>query len=82
MTELRERFIRDLRLRGYSGRTVEAWVHAVAQLARFCGNSPDLVSEKEVQDYLLHSTQGQVARGTHTIALRGIKLFFDATAGT
>ena len=81
MTELRERFIRDLRLRGYADRTVEGYVHAVAKLAKYCGKPPDLVSEREVQDYLLHLTERNVARGTHTIALCGIKLFMEATLG-
>ena len=34
MTPLRLRMIQDLQLRGYSDRTVEAYVRAVAQLAR------------------------------------------------
>ena len=34
MTALRQRMIEDLRLRGYADRTVEAYVSAVARLAR------------------------------------------------
>jgi site-specific recombinase XerD len=72
--------IGDLELRGYSERTVEAYVRAVAQLARFYGRSPDRLSEEQVRDYLLHLTRVQkVARGTHTIALCGIKFFYEQT---
>jgi site-specific recombinase XerD len=70
----------DLELRGYSERTVEAYVRAVVQLARFYGSSPDRLTEEQVRDYLLHLTRVQkVARGTHTIALCGIKFFYEQT---
>jgi site-specific recombinase XerD len=72
--------IEDLQLRGYSERTVEAYVHAVAQLARFYGQSPDQLSEEHIRRYLLHlTTVKKVARGTHTIALCGIKFFYERT---
>lgn len=82
MTPLRRRMIGDLELRGYSERTVEAYVRAVCQLARFYRSSPDLLTEEQVRDYLLHLTRVQkVARGTHTIALCGIKFFYEKTLG-
>ena len=82
MTLLRQRMIQDLQLRGYADRTVEAYVHAVAQLARFSQTSPDQLSEDQVRQYLLHlSTVQKVARGTHTIALCGIKFFYRQTLG-
>ena len=82
MTPLRQRLMQDLQLRGYSDRTVEAYVRAVAQLARFYHTSPDQLSEEQVRDYLLHlSTVQRVARGTHTIALCGIKFFYEQTLG-
>ena len=68
MTPLRRRMTGDLQLRGCSDRTVEAGVHAVAQLALFYGTSPDRLSEEQVRDYLLHlSTVQHVAASTHTI---------------
>src|SRR6266566_1132162 len=76
MTPLRRRMTGDLQLRRCSDRTVEAGVHAVAQLALFYGTSPDRLSEEQVRDYLLHlSTVQHVAASTHTIALRGITFF-------
>ncbi len=80
MTPLRQRMLHDLQLRGYSDRTAEAYVRAVAQLAQFYSKSPDRITEEEVRDYLLHLTNVQkVARGTHTIALCGIKFFYEHT---
>ena len=80
MTPLRLRMIHDLQLRGYSDRTVEAYVRAVAQLAQFHHASPDQLTEEHIRQYLLHLvTVQRVARGTHTIALCGIKFFFKET---
>jgi len=77
---LRQRMIQDLQLRGYSDRTVEAYVRSVAQLARFYHASPDTLTEEQLRDYLLHLTTVQkVARGTHTIALCGLKFFYQLT---
>jgi hypothetical protein len=56
MTPLRQRLIQDLQLRGYADRTVEAYVQAVARLARFYDTSPDQLSEAQVRDYLLQLT--------------------------
>lgn len=44
MTPLRRRMIEELQLRGYADRTVEAYVRAVAQLARFYARSPERLS--------------------------------------
>jgi len=82
MTPLRHRMIQDLQLRGYADRTVEAYTRAVAQLARFHHASPDTLTEEQVRQYLIHlSTVQHVARGTHTIALCGIKFFYEQTLG-
>jgi integrase/recombinase XerD len=82
MTELRQRMMQELQLRGYSQRTVQAYVHPVAQLARHYHTSPDRLSEEQVRDYLLHLSNVQkVSRSTHTIALCGIKFFYQHTLG-
>src|SRR5687767_3940742 len=82
MTPLRHRMIQDLQLRGYADRTVEAYTRAVAQLAQFHHASPDTLTEEQVRQYLVHlSTVQHVARGTHTLALCGIKFFYEQTLG-
>src|SRR5436309_8097746 len=80
MTPLRTRFIEDLQLHGYSPKTQSCYVGAVRGLARFYGKSPDLVGEEELRRYFLHLTlEKKVARATATIALCGIKFFFQNT---
>lgn len=82
MTPLRRRMIEDLTLRGYAERTIEAYVRAVAQLAQFYDRSPEVLSEEDIRHYLVHlTTVKKVARGTHTIALCGIKFLYEQTLG-
>lgn len=52
MTPLRARMIRELELHRKSPRTVEAYVTAVAQLARYFGRSPEQIAVEEVRDFL------------------------------
>ena len=54
MTPLRQRMLDALELRGMAARTREAYIDAVARLARHYGRSPDVLSATEVQQYLLH----------------------------
>ena len=80
MTALRTRFIQDMQLHGYSPKTQACYVGAVRGLARYFNKSPDLVTEEELRRYFLHLTlEKKVARATATIALCGIKFFFQNT---
>src|SRR3972149_11680870 len=80
MTELRQRMLEALRLRGLAPRTQEAYVRAVRQLAAHCHKPPDQISEEELRQYFLHlSDVKQVSRSTCTIALTGIKFFYQHT---
>ena len=80
MTELRKRMIECLQLRGLSERTQEAYVRAVRQLAEHCHKAPDLITEEEVRQYFLHIINVKhYSRNTTTIALCGIRFYFEQT---
>lgn len=82
MTSLRQRMVEDMRLKGLSVRTQEAYVRSVRQLAEHFAKSPDLVTEEELREYFLHVIQvREWARASVTIALCGIKFFFTVTLG-
>jgi len=82
MTVLRQKMIEDMQLRGLALRTQEAYLLAVRQLARYYNKSPDLVTEEELRGYFLYLKNGKhAARNTCTIALCGIKFFFQHTLG-
>jgi integrase/recombinase XerD len=80
MTELRRRMIECLQLRGLSERTQDMYVRAVRQLAEHYRKSPDLISEEELRQYFLYVKHvTQYSRSASTIALCGIKFFFEQT---
>ena len=80
MSPLRKRFLEDMQLHGYSPKTQSCYLGAVVALARHFGKSPDLLTEEHLRQYFLHLTlEKKVARTTATIALCGIKFFFQST---
>ncbi len=80
MSPLRQRMIEDMQLRGFSARTQECYAAAVRQLAEHYHRSPDQLSEEQLRQYFLYlANQKKVARATATIALCGIKFFYERT---
>ncbi|MGH9962296.1 MAG: phage integrase N-terminal SAM-like domain-containing protein [Pyrinomonadaceae bacterium] len=80
MSPLQQRMLEDMQLRGLSARTREAYARAVWQLAQYYHRSPDQLSEEELRQYFLYLTnKKQIARPTATIALCGIKFFYEQT---
>jgi integrase/recombinase XerD len=80
MTALRTRMIEDLKLAGKSDRTQEAYVRAVRQLAEHYHRRPDRISEEEIRRYFLHKlTEARWSRSAATIALCGLKFFYEVT---
>lgn len=80
MTPLRQRMLEDMQLRGFSARTQECYVAAVRQLADHYHRRPDELSEEDLRQYFLYLVnEKKVARATATIALCGIKFFYEQT---
>lgn len=80
MTPLRQRMTEDMQLRGLSARTQEAYAHAVRQLAGHFHRAPDRLSEEDLRQYFLYLINvKRFARASFTIALCGIKFFFEST---
>jgi len=80
MTPLRQRMMEDLQLRGLSAKTQDAYVRAVRQLAEHYHKSPDLITEEELRLYFLYlKNDKQVSRSGFTIALCGLKFFYERT---
>jgi integrase/recombinase XerD len=80
MGELRKQMDGDLVVRGMSARTREAYLGAVAGLAKYYGRSPDRISEQQVQRYLLHLIEERkLAWSSCNIAAQGLKFFYRVT---
>ena len=77
MTPLRQRLLEELALRGYADKTRDAYVHAVACLAKHYHRAPDTLSDEELRAYLLHLHQkGDKARSTLNVAVSGLRFFY------
>jgi site-specific recombinase XerD len=77
---LRERMIQDMQLRGFSVRTQQSYSRAVRKLAQHYHKSPDLVTDEELRQYFLYRTNvSRWSRVACTIALCGIKFFYENT---
>ncbi len=82
MTELRKRMLQDMQLHGYSQRTQEMYLRAVRQLAEHFHKPPDQITEEELRDYFLYvKNVKKWSRTASTIAICGIKFFFEKTLG-
>jgi integrase/recombinase XerD len=82
MSALRQKMLEDMQLHGFAVRTQEAYLLAVSQLAKHYRKPPDQIEEEELRQYFLFlKNEKQAARATCTIALCGIKFFFQQTLG-
>jgi len=82
MSALRQKMIEDMQLRGFAARTQEAYLLAVSQLAKHYHKPPDQINEEELRQYFLFlKNEKHAARASCTIALCGIKFFYERTLG-
>ena len=80
MTPLRQRMIEDLQLKGYSESTQKLYVSAVRQLCEHYDKTPSKVTEENLRDYFLYGKNVKKwSRSTSTVALCGIKFFYENT---
>jgi integrase/recombinase XerD len=80
MGALRKQMDGDLVVRGMSVRTREAYLGAVAGLAKHYGRRPDQISEQAVQDYLLHLIEKRkLAWSSCNIVAQGLRFFYGVT---
>jgi len=70
----------ELQLRGYSESTQKVYVDSVRQLCEHYDKTPGRITEKDLRQYFLFGkNQKKWSRSTSTIALCGIKFFYENT---
>ena len=80
MTELRQRMIDDMRLRGLAESTQRLYVDAIKGLAKYYNRSPDRITEDEVRQYFLYLTQTRkLAPNTLCIRMYALKFLYQNT---
>jgi len=72
--------IEDMQLRGLAASTQEHYMLAVRDLARYFHRSPDQLNDQDLRKYFLYlKNEKKLARSSTTIALCGIKFFYEQT---
>jgi integrase/recombinase XerD len=81
MGKLREQMQQEMELKGYSSKTIRAYLGHLARYTRFIGRSPVEVGESEAKRYLYHLIHDQKrTRSYVNQAYSGLKLFYQKVA--
>jgi site-specific recombinase XerD len=72
--------IEDMQLHSFAERTQDSYLRAVRQLAAYFNKPPDQINEEELRQYFLYlKNVKKASRSTITLALCGIKFFYERT---
>ena len=82
MTPLREKMVRDMQLRRLSDNTQRVYLHAVFALARHYMQAPDLLNDRQIQDYVLYMLNvRKLSWSTCDTNVAGLQFFYGVTLG-
>jgi integrase/recombinase XerD len=80
MTALRQRYIRDLAIRGKAERTQFLYTSYVAEMAVYYRKSPDLLTYDQVADWLFHLLrERKLAPSSITVAVCALRFLYGVT---
>ena len=82
MTELRQRYLQDLRLRNYAPKTLKAYVECVSLFARYFKRSPEELGPEQIrayQLYLVEEKQCSWSRFNQTVC--ALRFLYGKTLG-
>jgi len=76
MKDYYDKSMRALQLAGMSERTQQCYTRSIRMLVEFCGKTPDLITESELEYYFLHRKNvDKWSPATMRICYSGIKFF-------
>jgi site-specific recombinase XerD len=76
---LRQRFIEDMMVRGFSARTCRTYIRIVSGFASFLGRSPDSATAEDIRRFQVHQSElGMHAPGVNG-AVAALRFFFTQT---
>jgi len=79
MSQLRKRFIRDLKIRNYSSNTIRNYVTAVQLLSRFYGMCPSAITAEQIKDYLESLLKNKKSWSNVNIKMSAFNLLYRDT---
>lgn len=81
MTKLRQKYIDELELRGFSPETIKVYVWTVAKLARHFDTPPDQLSDEQIKAYMLENLRERKwAPSTANVAVSALRQFYQLVA--
>jgi len=81
MSQLSDRFQRDLNIRNYSPRTIRSYTLALRQIGRHTGKCPSQVSIPELKDYLDFQVKQGKSWSTINVIISAVNLLYTETLG-
>ena len=82
MSQLRNQMIRDMQLRKFAPGTQKSYLNAVKGLANYHHCSPDTLSSRQIEDYILYLfNERKMATGSCYAIFTGLRFFYTATLG-
>ena len=81
MSALRQRLIEDMQVRNYSPRTVEAYVAAVAKLAKHFMRSPDQLTNEDLRAFQVSLLAKKASWSQFNQIVCGLRFFYRLTLG-
>ena len=80
MTPLRQRMLEELQRRNYSQTTINSYILAVKEFAKYCNKSPDLLGAEEVRRYQLYLiNEKKLAPQTVKVRMSALRFFYWKT---
>ncbi len=80
MTPLRQRMLEELQRRNYSPTTIESYILAVKEYAKYCNKSPDLLGAEDVRRYQLYLiNEKRLAPRTVKVRMSALRFFYWKT---
>ena len=78
MNDWYERSMKALQLAGLAERTQYSYTRDVRLLVEFCGKTPDLITQQELEEYFLHRKNvSKWSAGTLKVCYSAIRFFFE-----
>ena len=82
-TSWHDQMVRILQINGKSERTQEAYTRAVRQLTEYYKKGPELIGEKELEEYFLHrKNESKWAPKTLRLCYYAIKFYYQSVLST
>ena len=81
MTHLRKRMLEELQRRNYAESTIQSYVSAVEDLARYFSKPPDRLGAEHLRQYHLHLIERRLATRTIVQHIAGLRFFYVKTLG-